>query len=60
MILPRRWIVERSIAWLNRCRWLAKDLNNLNRNRSGIGSTCFDPAHATKALQSFLNFRIEL
>jgi transposase len=27
-----RWIVERTIAWLNRCRRLAKDWENLNRN----------------------------
>jgi transposase len=31
-VLPKRWVVERTIAWLNRCRRLAKDWENLTRN----------------------------
>jgi len=30
-VLPKRWIVERTIAWQNCCRRLAKDWECLNR-----------------------------
>ena len=31
VVLPRRWVVERSFAWFGRCRRLAKDWECLNR-----------------------------
>jgi transposase len=30
-VLPQRRVVERTLAWLNCCRGLAKDLEDLNR-----------------------------
>lgn len=32
VVLPKRWIIERTIGWLNRCRRLAKDWECLNQN----------------------------
>jgi putative transposase len=28
VVLPKRWIVERTLAWLTRCRRLARNLEN--------------------------------
>ena len=36
VILPKRWIVERTIAWLNRCRRLSKDFENRTRHASAF------------------------
>lgn len=32
VVLPKRWIVELTFAWLSRCRRLAKDFENLTCN----------------------------
>src|ERR1700689_5371986 len=50
--LPKRWIVERTIAWLNRCRRLGLGKSRLQRSR--LLETCLHPPHATKALQSLM------
>ena len=36
VLLPKRWIVERTFGWLGRCRRLAKDFENLTAAHAGF------------------------
>ena len=36
VVLPKRWIVERTFGWLGRCRRLAKDYENRTRSAAAF------------------------
>jgi len=36
VVVPTRWIVERTLAWRNRCRRLAKDFENRIRTATAF------------------------
>ena len=41
VLLPRRWVVERSFAWMARCRRLARDYERLPEMLSGLHLVTF-------------------
>jgi transposase len=41
VLLPRRWVVERSVAWAARCRRLAKDYERLPETVAGLHFVAF-------------------
>ena len=41
VLLPRRWVVERSFAWAARCRRLAKDYERLPETVAGLHFVAF-------------------
>ena len=57
VVLPKRWTVERTIAWLSRCRWLAKDWECLNSSAGGpaIGVSAADAATPLSKLNMILD-----
>lgn len=41
VLLPRRWVVERSFAWTARCRRLARDYERLPETLAGLHFVAF-------------------
>ncbi len=41
VLLPRRWVVERSFGWMARCRRLARDYERLPKTVAGLHFVAF-------------------
>lgn len=50
VLLPRRWVVERSFAWLARCRRLARDYERLSTTLAGLPFVAFAMLMLTRLL----------
>jgi transposase len=48
VVLPKRWIVKRTIAWLNRCRGFAKGLGECQPKGARVLAPRLNPPHAQK------------
>jgi transposase len=54
VLLPRRWVVERSFAWMARFRRLARDYERLATTLAGLHFVAF----ATLLVQRFVSFMV--
>ena len=52
VLLPRRWVVERSFAWTARCRRLARDYERLPATLAGLHFVAFACLMLTRVLGS--------
>ena len=50
VLLPRRWVVERSFAWTARCRRLARDYERLPETLAGLHFVAFACLMLTRIL----------
>ena len=55
VLLPRRWVVERSFAWTARFRRLARDYERLPETLAGLHFLAF----AMLMLKHFITFMVE-
>ena len=53
VLLPRRWVVERSFAWLTRFRRLARDFERLPETVAGLHFLAFACLMLSKAIKLF-------
>ena len=51
-LLPKRWVVERTIAWLNRCRPPRKRLGVPHPQSARLPALGLDPPHDAKTLSN--------
>ena len=54
-VLPRRWVVERTLAWLSRCRRLSKDYEELPETGEAWVHHCDGTPDAQKASSSLIH-----
>ena len=55
VLLPRRWVVERSFAWLARFRRLAKDYERLEETVKGLHLVAFSTLMLSRVMKLVLN-----
>ena len=53
VVLPKRWVVERSFAWLQKCRRALEELRKKAQYQSANGGACLYDANPKKIVNRF-------